>query len=118
MNRLSTLVLMSVVLAGLATPSLAQGVSEAPSAVEETPQAASAGLSRGIGFVGVVLGCALIIVGAGLGISKVGVAAVESMARQPEMGDNIRMAMVVAAAFIEGVTFFALIVCLVALFLQ
>ena len=60
----------------------------------------------------------LIIVGASWGIGKIGVAAVESIARQPEMGDNIRMAMLIAAAFIEGVTFFALIICLLALFLQ
>jgi F-type H+-transporting ATPase subunit c len=110
------LVLVSVVLAGLAGPALAAETVEAPSAAAETEPGASADLSQGLAIVGIGLGCALIIVGAGLGIGKIGAAAVESIARQPEMGDNIRNAMLIAAAFIEGVTFFALIICLVAVF--
>jgi F-type H+-transporting ATPase subunit c len=109
--------LVSVVLAGLATPALAAEPAEAPPAGEET-QAASADLSRGIAIVGIGLGCGLTLVGAGLGIGKIGASAVESIARQPEMGDNIRMSMLIAAALIEGVTFFALIICILALFLQ
>ncbi|MEX1231523.1 MAG: ATP synthase F0 subunit C [Planctomycetaceae bacterium] len=57
-------------------------------------------------------GAALTIVGAGYGIGKIGSAAVESMARQPEITDKIQMAMLISAALIEGATFFALIVCL------
>ena len=56
-------------------------------------------------------GAGLVMIGAGLGISKIGTAAVESMARQPEVAGDIRGAMIVAAALIEGATFFALIVC-------
>jgi F-type H+-transporting ATPase subunit c len=51
------------------------------------------------------------MIGAGLGIAKIGAAAVESMARQPEAAGNIQGAMIVAAALIEGATFFALMVC-------
>lgn len=57
-------------------------------------------------------GAGLILIGAGLGIAKIGAAAVESMARQPEKAGDIRGAMIVAAALIEGAAFFALIVCL------
>ena len=57
-------------------------------------------------------GAGLILIGAGLGIAKIGAAAVESMARQPEKAADIRGAMIVAAALIEGAAFFALIVCL------
>jgi F-type H+-transporting ATPase subunit c len=53
------------------------------------------------------------ILGAGYGISKIGATAVESMARQPEVAGDIRGAMIVAAALIEGATFFALIVCII-----
>lgn len=56
-------------------------------------------------------GAGLIMIGAALGISKIGTAAVESMARQPEVAGDIRGAMIVAAALIEGATFFALIIC-------
>ncbi len=57
-------------------------------------------------------GAGLILIGAGLGIAKIGAAAVESIARQPEKAADIRGAMIVAAALIEGAAFFALIVCL------
>lgn len=59
----------------------------------------------------------MIIIGAAYGISKIGSSAVESMARQPEVAGNINTAMIVAAALIEGATFFGLIVCLLTLFL-
>ena len=65
----------------------------------------------GIHFSGAI-GAGVVILGAGLGIGKIGAAAVESMARQPEVAGNINMAMLIAAALIEGVTFFALIVCI------
>ena len=52
------------------------------------------------------------IIGAGYGIGKIGSSAVESMARQPEVAGQIQTAMIIAAALIEGVTFFALIICI------
>jgi F-type H+-transporting ATPase subunit c len=52
----------------------------------------------------------LVIIGAALGIGGLTKSAVESMARQPEMAGDIRTAMIISAALIEGVTFFALII--------
>lgn len=66
-----------------------------------------------ISFSG-AFGAGIVLLGAGLGIGKIGAAAVESMARQPEVAGDIRGAMIVAAALIEGATFFALIVCMIA----
>ena len=63
-------------------------------------------------YLGGALGAGLVLLGAGLGIGKIGSAAVESMARQPEVAGNIQTAMIIAAALIEGATFFALIVCM------
>ena len=57
-------------------------------------------------------GAALTICGAGYGIGRIGQAAVEGMARQPEVAAKIQTAMIIAAALIEGATFFALIVCM------
>ena len=54
------------------------------------------------------IGAGLVIIGAALGIGGLAKAAVESMARQPEIAGNIQTAMIIAAALIEGVTFFAL----------
>lgn len=58
------------------------------------------------------IGAGIVLLGAGYGIGKIGASAVESMARQPEKAGDIRGAMIVGAALIEGATFFALIVCL------
>jgi len=63
-------------------------------------------------FAGAAAGCGLIVIGAGLGIGKIGAAAVESMARQPEVAGNVQTAMIISAALIEGVTFFGLVVCM------
>jgi F-type H+-transporting ATPase subunit c len=52
----------------------------------------------------------LVIIGAAMGIGNLAKGAVESMARQPEIAANIQLAMIIAAALIEGATFFALIV--------
>jgi F-type H+-transporting ATPase subunit c len=57
-------------------------------------------------------GAGIVLLGAGLGIGRIGAAAVESMARQPEAAGAINGAMIVSAALIEGVTLFALIVCI------
>jgi F-type H+-transporting ATPase subunit c len=57
-------------------------------------------------------GAALTTIGAAYGIGKLASSALESMARQPEVAGNIQTAMIIAAALIEGFTFFALFICL------
>ena len=69
-----------------------------------------------IGIWVVALGAGIVLLGAGFGIGRIGGSAVESMARQPEVADKIQGAMIVAAALIEGATFFALLVCLLRVF--
>ncbi|MGE0756122.1 MAG: ATP synthase F0 subunit C [Pirellulaceae bacterium] len=54
----------------------------------------------------------LVTIGAAYGIGKLAATAVESMARQPEVAGRIQTAMLIAAALIEGFTFFALYICL------
>lgn len=75
------------------------------------PALAQDAAATSISFSG-AFGAGIVMLGAGLGIAKIGAAAVESMARQPEVAGDIRGAMIVAAALIEGATFFALIVCM------
>ena len=55
-------------------------------------------------------GAGLAIIGAAMGIGMIAKASVESMARQPEVAGQINTSMIIAAALIEGVTFFALII--------
>jgi len=67
--------------------------------------------------VGAALGAAITAIGAAYGISRIGVSAMEAIARQPEASGDIRSNMIVSAALIEGVSFFAVIVCALVLFL-
>lgn len=73
--------------------------------------AATAGRGLGLNF-GPAFGAGLVIIGAALGIGRIGGQAVEGMSRQPEAAGNIQTAMIISAALIEGATFFALIVCM------
>jgi len=66
--------------------------------------------------LGATVACGIIITGAATGIGMIGGRAVDSIARQPEAGSRIFMAMILAAALIEGVTFFALLICFLAVF--
>jgi F-type H+-transporting ATPase subunit c len=61
---------------------------------------------------GAGLGAGLVIIGAGLGFGRIGAAALESMARQPETAGRVQTAMIIIGALLEGATFFALIICI------
>ena len=67
--------------------------------------------------MGAAIGAGLAAIGAGLGIGRIGGSAMESIARQPESLGDIRANMIVAAALVEGAVFFAIVVCLLILFL-
>ncbi len=67
--------------------------------------------------MGAGIGAGIAAVGAGIGIGRIGGSAMESIARQPEAVGDIRTNMIVAAALIEGVAFFAIVVCLLILFI-
>ena len=75
--------------------------------------AAAVGVSR----LGAAIGAGLAVIGAGLGIGKIGGSAMEAIARQPEASGDIRMNMIIAAALIEGVALSAVVVCLLVFFL-
>lgn len=66
--------------------------------------------------LGAAIGAGIAAIGAGIGIGKIGSSAMEAIARQPEAADNVRSNMIVIAALVEGVALFAVIVCVLALF--
>ncbi len=67
--------------------------------------------------LGAGLGAGIAAIGAGMGIGNIGKSALESIARQPEAVGDIRSNMIISAALIEGVAFFAIVVCLLIVFL-
>jgi len=78
-----------------------------------TPAFAQEKAGTTVSLGGSVIGAGLIILGAGLGFGRIGAAALEGMARQPEVAGKIQPAMIIIAALLEGATFFALLVCLI-----
>jgi F-type H+-transporting ATPase subunit c len=60
------------------------------------------------------IGAGLAVIGAGIGIGRIGGSAMEAIARQPEATSKIQTAMIISAALIEGVALFAVIVALIA----
>src|SRR5436190_2091088 len=100
--KLSNVVALVVVaLLVAASPALAQ--SPAGPTIPGSSFAGSAGIGAGIG-------AGLTIIGAGYGFGRIGSAAMEGMARQPEVAGQIQTGMIIIAALLEGATFFALVV--------
>jgi F-type H+-transporting ATPase subunit c len=60
------------------------------------------------------VGAGLAVIGAGLGIGRIGGSAMDAIARQPEATSKIQTAMIIAAALIEGAALFAIVVALIA----
>jgi F-type H+-transporting ATPase subunit c len=69
-------------------------------------------------YMGAGIGAGIAVIGAGLGIGRIGGTALESMARQPEAIGDIRANMIVAAALVEGAAFFGIIVCLLVVLMK
>ena len=69
-----------------------------------------------LAFLGAGLGAGLVALGAGLGIGKLAGPAMEATARQPEATGDIRTTMIIAAALIEGVALFGLVICIILAF--
>ena len=69
----------------------------------------------GVSKLGAAIGAGLAVIGAGLGIGKIGGSVMEAIERQPEASGDLRM--IIAAALIEGVALLAVVVCLLVFFL-
>ncbi|HNW56211.1 MAG: ATP synthase F0 subunit C [Bacteroidales bacterium] len=60
------------------------------------------------------VGAGFAVIGAGIGIGRIGGSAMDAIARQPEAYSKIQTAMIIAAALVEGVALFAVVVALIA----
>ncbi len=68
---------------------------------------------KALAYLAAGIGAGLVILGASFGIGKLAEATMNASGRQPEVAPQVRIAMIISAALIEGVTFFALIVCMI-----
>jgi F-type H+-transporting ATPase subunit c len=65
-------------------------------------------------YIGASIGAGLVVLGVGLGLGRIGAAAVEGIARQPEASGKIQTNMLLAAVLVEGVGIIALVICILA----
>lgn len=70
----------------------------------------AAAWAKGLGAIG----AGMAAIGAGIGIGKIGKAAMEAIARQPESSGTIRTTMIIIGALVEGACLFAILACLLA----
>ncbi len=110
-NVLKVLILVVVVMLVVAAPAMAVPDEAGAAAAHTSYSYLLSGVSVGAG-----IGAGIGLLGAGYGFSRIGAAALESMARQPEVAGRIQTAMIVIAALLEGATFFGLLVCLLVSF--
>ena len=59
------------------------------------------------------IGAGLALIGGGLGIGRLAASAMDGTARQPSAVGDIRTSMLIAAALIEGIALFALVICII-----
>lgn len=71
--------------------------------------------AAGFAKLGAAVGAGLAAIGAGIGIGRIGGSAMDAMARQPEKMGDLRSNMIIAAALVEGVAFFAVIIAILAI---
>ena len=69
-------------------------------------------LNTSIALLGAGIGAGLVTLAAAFGIGKIGTAALEAIARQPEASNKVQTAMIIASALIEGVALFGVLICL------
>lgn len=65
-----------------------------------------------LAYLAAGIGAGLVVIGGGLGIGKLASSAMEASGRQPEAAGAIRTSMIIAAALIEGMSFFGLVICI------
>lgn len=94
-------------LLSIATVAAIAALGMSDQALAQDAASSMTGLGKGIGGG---LAAGLAVIGAGLGIGRIGGSAVESIARQPEMSGPIGTNMIIAAALVEGATLFAVVV--------
>jgi len=87
-------------------------VDAAPTFAQDHEQELALKAAEGVGFKGIGGGLAagLAVIGAGLGIGRIGGSACESIARQPEMAGPIGTNMIITAALVEGAALFAVVI--------
>ena len=127
MNKLARIIVLCFVFASVLSPAAVLFADEAAKAEEtefvlDPATAARYDAERSTsksasGYLGVGLGAGLAAIGGGIGIGMLSASVVDASARQPEMMGKLTTIMFIAAALIEGLALFALVICILCLFM-
>jgi F-type H+-transporting ATPase subunit c len=123
LTRIAVLCLFVAFTFAPATMMLAQDLTENATKAEDATQGASAAealhiiAKNSLGHFGVCIGAGLAAAGGGIGIAVLGNAVISASARQPEMRGQLTTLMFIVAALVEGLTLFAIVVCILCLFM-
>ena len=118
MNKLARIAVFFLVVCFVLSPALVladEGEPNAALAAEYAAQKATAKSSYG--YLGIGIGAGLAAIGGGIGIGLLSASVVDASARQPEMQGKLVTTMFIAAALIEGLALFALVICILCLFM-
>ena len=115
MNKIVRISVLCLVLAFVLSPALVLAHDDAAVAMTAAEQKATS--KAAFGYLGIGIGAGLAAIGGGIGIGLLSASVVDASARQPEMQGKLLTTMFIAAALIEGLALFALVVCILCLFL-
>jgi F-type H+-transporting ATPase subunit c len=117
-NKLTRIAVLFVVVAIILAPAGVLLAQDTVTPVMEAQFAAQERASKvGLGYLGVGIGAGLAAIGGGIGIGLLSASVVDASARQPEMMGKLTTIMFIAAALIEGLALFALVICILCLFI-
>ena len=115
-NKLARIAVLSFVVCFVLSPALVLAQEHAVDAATEA-QYAKATAKSSYGYLGIGIGAGLAAIGGGIGIGLLSASVVDASARQPEMQGKLVTTMFIAAALIEGLALFALVICILCLFM-
>ena len=119
MNKISRIVVLSLVACLVLSPALvlAQNTEFVLDPAMEAEYAAAKDAAKAnFGYLGIAIGAGLAAIGGGIGIGLLSASVVDASARQPEMQGKLLTTMFIAAALIEGLALFAIVVCILCLY--
>ena len=119
MNKIARLAVLCVVVAIVLAPAgvllaeepVLDAATEAQNLADKNTAKASSG------YLGIAIGAGLAAIGGGIGIGLLSASVVDASARQPEMQGKLLATMFIAAALIEGLALFAIVICMLCLFM-
>jgi len=116
-NKTVRIIVLCLVIASVLSPALVFADESNAVTPERQAQYEKATAKSSNGYLGIGIGAGLAAIGGGIGIGLLSASVVDASARQPEMQQKLLTTMFIAAALIEGLALFALVVCILCLFM-